>query len=169
MFLIFLILISQLALTKCLPANGGVFSNCLHVFHPVCRPSLPFVSQMMSWVAFVTHPSVFGCTGRSYRSKPDLQTTAFLRATEGEQRSTVELPQSCQEELISLFSLSPWGFVVDVRTCMKKSQPDMFIFHLWRRASSRAPNNTQSAFFFPAFLSRGQRKGDTNEMRKNAA
>lgn len=121
--------------------------------------------NVSSSVAFVMHPSVFGCTGRSYRSKHDLQTTAFLCATEGKQRSTAELPQSCQEELIFPFSLSPWGFVVDVRTCMKKSQPDMFIFHLWRRASSRAPNNTQSAFFF-ALLSRGQRKGDTNEMRK---
>lgn len=36
----FLLLISQFACLKCFPANSGVFSNCLHVFHLV---SLSFV------------------------------------------------------------------------------------------------------------------------------
>lgn len=138
-FVYFLLFISQFALIT--TANSGVFPTwCTD---RACLTSVFVVSS----VAFVIHHllCVWLRGTQLRRTEHDLQTTA----TEGKQQSTVELPQSCQEELIFLFSSFSMGLLLLMSELCEESQTDMFILHLRRQASSRAPNNhgLHSSFF----------------------
>lgn len=68
-----LLLISQFALMKCLPAIRNTFPDCLHVYHLVCKQSLPFVSNCVE-LSGICHAS-----GRSIREHVhDLQTSSLF-------------------------------------------------------------------------------------------
>lgn len=85
----------------------------------------------------------------------DLQTTVFC-ATEGKQQSTVQLPQSCQEELIFFFSLFPWGFAVAVRTARRKS--DRHVYSSSMAASLIKGTKQHIVCILLSFLAHGQRE-----------
>lgn len=102
-------------------------------------------------------PLVFGCTGRSFR---ELHTifwqAAYLCDRKQQQQSTVQLPQSSQEELIFPLSAFLWGFVVNVRTALRESDRFVCVFHSQWRASSRPPSKAWSAsFFYSPHMGRG--------------
>lgn len=77
-------------------------------------------------------------------------------ATEGKQQSMVQLPQSCQEELIFFFSLFPWGFVVDVRTARRK--PDRHVYFSFMAARLIKGTKQHIVCILLSFLAHGQRE-----------
>lgn len=147
------------------------FTVCAH--HPassgglptwVCRQSLSLVC-ICGELSGICHTSLCVWVHRTQlcRTKHDLLTTACC-ATEGEQQSPIQLPQSCQEELVFLFSPFPWGFVVEVRTALGK--PDRHVYFSFMAASLIKGTKQYTVCFLLLSPPRRQRKGDTNEVRK---
>lgn len=140
---------------KCLPANSGVFSNWLHVFHLVFRQSLPFVCDYVERWHSSCIPPCFSAKDRAVYHTWSSDNCLFVPQKQtGNHGSTATIMSRGANFPFLPFSMGLSLFMSELH---EGSQTDMFIFHLWQQASSRAPNNAKPEFFF-SFLHVGRER-----------
>ncbi len=123
----FLLLISQFALKKRLPANSGMLSTW-------CADRFCLLSAIMSsLVAFVMHPSVFGCMGWSFVPYMIFRQVPFLcnRRQTAIHGSTATI--TSRGANFPFFLFLHGSFVVDVRSAWRK--PDRRVYFTFMAAS----------------------------------